>query len=129
MAGTMTEVRSFDGSQPRAVNMVNQIRLTWTADAAGAVTADTEAVNGTILRVVFNPLADAPTDNYDVTLTDEDGVDVLAGLGADRDTANTECVFPVDTTSGLPFSVAGVLSLTIAAAGDSNDGEIILYVR
>lgn len=95
----------------------------------------TPVISGEIVRVVFNPSADAPTDNYDVTLTDEQGVDVLMGLGANLDTVNTSNVRPgISFTDGVETSVAPVavddkLLLSVTNAGDSNDGVIVLYVR
>jgi hypothetical protein len=69
--------------------------------------------------------AAAPTDNYDVTIVDENGVDVLAGLGADRDTANTESK---DDDDGLLFVFANSLDLTVASAGTTGGGTVLLYV-
>jgi len=127
-AGTLALTKKFS-NPPEQNPSVQRYVLNWTADGSGNVTQDTsEPIEGVILRVVFNPVT-GPTDNYDVVLSDEDGIDVLQGLGANRDTANSEQVIPVDATSGLPIAVSGILSLGITNAGASKLGQIILYVR
>jgi hypothetical protein len=75
---------------------VTKIALAWTSTAGGVVTfLLAAAVSGVLLAVEFIPDAvAAPTDLYDVTLTDEQGIDVLAGQGADLSTANKSIVCP-----------------------------------
>jgi hypothetical protein len=114
-----------------------RIDLAWTCDAAGAVTEwyTRDCVRGRLSKVVFNPGTAAPTDNYDVTLLDTNGVDVLQGLGANRDTANTETVVPAieqlvgATTALLPVVVCDKLQLVIANAGNAKEGVISLYIE
>ena len=122
-SGTLTlSSRHFQGS-----NIVRH-SMTWVSDSAGAVTVTIPQITGEILRVVTNPGATAPTDNYDVVLNDEDGLDTLAAGGANRDTLNTEHFTPfVSTTQKI--SVAGDLSLLITNAGATKGGALILYVR
>lgn len=108
------------------------IRLTWESSADGNVIVQTARFHGTLLRVVINPASDAPTDNYDLTITDEDGADILQALGANRDTANTEQLVPLignGTTTAQPVSFANQLTFNITNAGDANNGEIVLYVE
>jgi hypothetical protein len=108
--------------------------IAWTSDGSGNYT---EAVNisGVILRVVTNPGSAAPTDNYDVTLIDEDGIDLLASQGLNRDTTTTENFCPGlsfsdgTTTSIIPMFHCGVATLTIANAGDSKTGAVVLYIQ
>jgi len=45
---------------------------------------------GRLLKLVTNPGAPAPVANYDIVLNDQNGHDVLEGVGANRHTANTE---------------------------------------
>ncbi len=118
-----------------------KVVVTWVSDdATGAVSGTTPfEVWGELVRVVTDPGAAglAPTDNYDIVLTDSEGVNLL-GLShddlVDRDTANTEQVYPAlrpdaaTTVSAYPV-VGGAITIAIAAAGNSNAGEIILYVR
>ncbi len=101
---------------------VRKITASWTSSAGGAAT-DTVTIDGAIVRVVTNPGATAPTANYDVTLIGPDGEDLAAGELADRHTSNTEQVFLTDT----PFHY-GDITVTIANAGDTKQGTVVLYV-
>ena len=107
------------------------ISLAWTCTAGGAVTANITALSGTLMRVVTNPGATAPTDDYDITLKDQDGLDILAGGGANRDTANTEefTPFGTDATFGTPMVFDGDLALAITTAGASKEGVLRLYIK
>ena len=131
MAGTITETHDDSRTGKCAI-------LAWTSDAAGAVsgTATTRKVSGVILRVTTIP-ADGPTDNYDVVLNDEDGIDVLQGFGADRDTTNAETITPLVSTTlsgnpvamGTPVAVNSTLTLVIANAGNAKSGTVRVYYR
>lgn len=86
MAGTVAQTHEKRGK-------IGVITLDWVADASDASVPDTELdepIGGRILAIETNPGGTAPTDNYDVTLVDAEGHDVLEGAGVDRDTANTE---------------------------------------
>lgn len=111
-------------------NMITKVTVPWTSDSSGDYTEDIVVPNGCVLRVVTDPEADtaAPTDNYDLTILDEQGMDVCGGLGADRDTANSEQFVPVIPTTTFPFAVGGTLTVTIAAAGDSKSGTVVIYI-
>lgn len=118
MAGTvtLTEIKS---------KPLKRIKWDWTATAGGA--ADKITVNGyygkVMACVTIPDTGTAPTDNYDITITDADGFDVLQGTGANRDTANTETAVP---TTDSP--VYGQLTLNVTNAGNAGKGVAILYV-
>lgn len=109
----------------------------WVSDASGdAEVVSGVAVSGAIARVVFIPSATAaPTANYDVTLTDSDGIDVLAGQGANLSDTVSSSVCPGiplkdgTTTSVILTIVDSILTLTVANAGDTKAGKVIVYVR
>jgi len=109
-------------------------RMSWTSDGSGDTTeVSPKAVSGQIERVVF---LHGDADNlYDITLTDPDGIDVLAGLGGNlavADDLNTSPGTPLldgTTTSVRPMVVNGILTLTVSNAGASKSGEVVLYVR
>ena len=103
---------------------VAKIKWTWTSATGGAASlATVGSYYGEVLALVTDPGATAPTDNYDITITDADGYDVMQGAGANRDTANTETAVP--TAKSVAF---GKLTLTIAAAGDEKVGATTLYI-
>jgi len=129
MAGTVAITYDRPAGMQRVV-------WTWTSDASGNVSGtDTGRITGEILRVVTNPGATAPTDNYDVVITDADGVDVLGGTGADRDTTSSEQFVPViqtvvgSNTYGSTVFVDSVLSLSITNAGNAKQGVVTMYLR
>jgi hypothetical protein len=92
-------------------------------------------ISGEIQRVVIDPQSPAPTDLYDITLTDEDSVDVLAGQGANVSTSATSIVCPGTplkdgtTVSVRPVVVDGILTLNITNAGNGGAGKVVVYVR
>ena len=67
----------------------------------------------------------APTADYDITVADNDGVDIALGALADRHTANTEYVAEA-SMAGVAHSL---LTISIAAAGDTKEGTLYLYIR
>ena len=116
------------------VGNIEKITASWTSDGSGD---QTQSINiyGVILRVVTDPGSPAPTDNYDVTLPDANGVDLFAAQGANRDTSNAEHFCPGlaftdgTTTSVMPISHYGAATLAVANAGDSKTGEVVIYVK
>lgn len=112
--------------------------ITWVSDAGGnAVVASSVAISGEIQRVVFIPATGglAPTTLYDLTLTDSDGVDVLAGQGANLAVPGNTHVCPGvplkdgTTTRVVPVVVDSVLTLNVTNAGASKAGTVVVYVR
>lgn len=123
MAGTITLSNHI---QPKRNGILGSMRFAWTSDTGGAVNGTTWVFNGRLERLVTNPGAAAPTANYDVTVVDEDGVDLLGGVGADRHTSTSEQAAPVLGTYFQPAH-AGTIEPKVANAGASKTGEIILY--
>lgn len=108
---------------------VKEIKYAWTSGSAGdagtASGATTNYYTGKLIWFVTDPGATAPTDNYDITITDANSIDVLAGAGADRDTANTEYV----AEASLGAVVESKLTINITNAGTSKVGTAYLYIR
>ena len=112
--------------------VIKKIKWEWTAHTDGKVAkttanaATSKIYNGELVRLITIPDGTtAPTDNYDAKIYDDDGVDVLIGAGADRDTADTEQVL----ASYLGVVANDKLTLEVDGAGDGAKGTIILYVR
>lgn len=126
-SGTLTVSQSgFGGSLERWT-------LDWGSDASGNCLATVRPVQGTIERVVFAPDSGStsPTLNYDMTLTDIDGVDVLAGTGANLSNAVTAStvVTEDDGTTYWPMATHGALTLAVTSAGASRGGIVRIYTR
>lgn len=111
--------------------------IDWVSASDGSATG-TVGLDGQLLKFVTNPGAVAPSDNYDITLVDEDGLDVAQGLLANRDTTNSEEVYPFKevTLTGtgtdkaaLPLYHVGPVTFTLANAGDTKAGQLKVYMR
>ncbi len=71
MTGTVATVETDHTS-------VKKIKWTWTSAAGGAASDTTVGYySGEVLCVVTDPGATAPTADYDLTITDSDGPDIL----------------------------------------------------
>ena len=127
MAGAITtyaKTRVFSNTEVHRFSFVAD-------DTDGSILskATLDPVHGFITRVVTNPGTPAPTDDYDITLTDTDGVDVLGGAGADRDTANSEQIMPLVGAVSVPCRVDSALTLAVSGNSvNSAEGEVIVYV-
>ena len=120
MAGTATYTE-------KQIGTTKLLKCAWTCDSSGVVsgTASTEVYDGEIIELATVPSAtDAPTDSYDLTILDDNGLDVLAGTGADRSATNTEYV-----VASLGAVASSKLTVTIANAGASKKGTVYLWVR
>lgn len=127
----------FD-DQDAALPMSNIAIMTldWTSNADGSCTASIPAVFGEILRVVTVPGEDTakPSDNYDLVLSDRDGLDLLNSLGANRDETNAEQFVPRLTITTNVESVplvmgGGFVELAVTNAGDSKSGRVRIYLK
>lgn len=114
---------------------MRSIALDWTCSAGGAVSGiPSSALSGVIERVAFVPGAGGvePSDDYDVTLLDEDGLDVLAGKGGNLAQATASQAVPLigdGTTTNQKVAIDGQLTLTVANAGNAKQGRVKLYYR
>jgi len=110
------------------IDGINRIIWDWTSTDAGAVVGSvtTFSYSGVVVRASFIPDTGdtAPTTAYDMTIKDEDGIDVLGGLGADLTTSNSYKVFG----DGLGVVRNSTLTLAITNAGDANGGKVILDI-
>lgn len=110
---------------------VKKIQWTWTAAADGTLTGGGSALttsneySGKVEALVTEPGASAPSVNYDITVSDDDSYDVLAGGGADRSDSATETVL----ASSLGIVANSKLTIAVAAAGDGGQGVTTVYIR
>ena len=105
---------------------VKLVTMDWTSAAGGTVssTNTTNSLNGEVYQVEINPDAstDAPTEGYDVTLSNANSVNILYGLGANLPAATTRTVKPC-------VFVDSKLSLCVTNAGDTKGGVVKIYLR
>lgn len=119
MAGTVSVSASVDQNKGLAV-----LTAAWVADKTTATVPDTdlpsnfiELIKGWYLYAVdTKPGEDdeAPTADYDVTLEDDYGFDILGGAGGDRSATTAERVMPLWGNNPLPAPIYGALILKIA---------------
>ena len=105
--------------------------FTWTGDSStGAVNSfTTQKITGYVFSGITNPGTTGPTDNYDITLKDENGVDVFGGELLNRDTANSEQAVPkIGNAYGTRF-VSSKLTFAVADQNvNSATGVLDVYV-
>lgn len=119
MAGTVTITEERLGN-------VHKITFDWLSTAGGAADGTTTyPYTGNILKIVTVPDSGGtqPSDDYDLTLTDEDGIDTANAQLVNRDDTNTEWV-----VSSLGAVVGDKLTLNVSAAGNAKGGICIVYV-
>lgn len=127
MAGTLTVTRD-PRRMPNTNKTVERIVVDWTSDASGNADVSIANLYGYLIKLVTDPGSTAPTDDYDITLVDENSIDALAGAGANRDTANTEQVYPVASGAQCPVFLCGTHTFTVANAGNAKVGRAVLYI-
>jgi len=110
---------------------VSVIALDWLSNATGDADCTVSGVRGLINRVTFKPDSGGtqPTNAYDITLKDEDGIDILVNGGANlSNTTATSIACMVVSGSGYwPMAVAGDLTLAVNDAGNAKGGIIRIY--
>lgn len=127
MAGTVTyEISKISKNLTKVI-------FTCTADASAATfpaTTTTDSFAGKLSRVVTNPGATAPQDNWDFTLADADGIDLLNSEGANRHTTTSQECFPKwpnAAGSGYVYAAKpfhGTLTLTVS--GNNVNSAIVV---
>lgn len=121
MAGTVTETHTARGP-------IGCVTLAIVADASdGSVpsTALVTKISGRLLALETDPGATAPTSNYDIVINDQNGIDVLQGVGANRHTSTTEKVPIVYSTTSMHPPVAKSDTLTMAVTNNSVNSALI----
>lgn len=125
MAGTLTVTQTrFQAGKGYG----NKFSIAWTSDASGNADVSVPNMNGWLVKLVTDPGATAPTDNYDITLVDENSIDALADTGLNRDTANTEQVYTLASGAQTPIFLTGTYTFTVANAGNAKQGTAVFYV-
>ena len=139
MAGSSMTFDYDDGyDRSGRAGTIRKVIVDWLSDdATGAVSGTSDKIVGELLKGVTDPDGDAaPSDNYDITLSDAEGANLLANCMddlADRDTANAETVdFIVsDGTGGTGARpvVSSPITVAVANAGNAKAGRLVLYYR
>ena len=125
MAGSITTTVSKK-------NSLVKYKMDWLADASGDVDVDAiPMIQGEIQSVHYFPDAGGtqPSDNYDLTMTDSYGVDILTGTGANLSQTTDTYAVPALSTYFKVVIEAGSYDLVIANAGNAKGGIVEVIVR
>jgi hypothetical protein len=112
--------------------------IAWTSDAAGAVSGTAVTLPaGTIVGVEFIPSASvAPSNLYDVTMTDAGGANILddgAGASVGLNLSDTTAAWKQPMVGGGAVTYvrrwipAGDYTPVVANAGNAKQGTIVIY--
>lgn len=128
---------TYEWQRPSTSAPAGYIRFKWTSTTTGnVILTTTDYLAGRVGRFVTNPGTTAPESNYDITITDEDSLDILNGAGANRHTSTTEVVYPQATgavagkTGAVEIPFAGLLTFNVTNASTglvARRGEATLY--
>ncbi len=107
---------------------VFQVSYVSSSAGGGLFTVSTlKDLTGWIVIVETDPGATTPTDDYDITLINSNGRDVMGGALANRDETNTEAVLPSISSTSTPVFNDGPLIITVTAIGNASTAEILIY--
>ena len=110
---------------------VYKYTFTWKGDSStGEVNSfTTPKITGYVFSGITNPGSTAPTDNYGITLSDDNGVDIFGGELLNRDTANSEQAVPkIGNAYGTRF-VNSKLTFAVASQSvNSATGVLDVYI-
>lgn len=146
MAGSATTITYDNGDMGADVGGRGGIRRVLidftTDDTTGSVACTTQKISGELIKIVTDPGSSAPDANWDVVLTDDEGVDLsihmddvaIAALIARHTTTTLETYLPLEDTAGTARIgawpvVCSPITVTVNNAGNSKTGQIILYYR
>lgn len=104
------------------------VQATLTSDGSGDASVQTSnTYKGFLVQFETDPDgSDAPTDNWDLTISDDYLSDITAGSGADRDTSNTEVKYQDDLHNGV--ACHGQLTFTGANMGSAKTAVVVAYI-
>ena len=111
--------------------------ITGSSSQTGTATGYTvgKDYDGEIVEIVTSPDSTAiPTDNYDIVITDKNGLDILVGSAMDRDTTTTEYLVKATTATGrlnnpLGYISASSMVFSVTNAGTEKRGRVFLYLK
>lgn len=116
------------------VSRFARLTVAATSTTTGALQVDTAGpIFGMLHAVETDPGVTSPTANWDLTVEDDHGLDVLQGEGANRSATTTEIELPAITNAGTtrygPVPLGSVLTFKVLNAGSQKDFEIILHIE
>jgi hypothetical protein len=100
---------------------IGKITITIVSDsAAGTASCTVYGIEGYVTRVVTVPGSTAPTDAWDFTLSDSDGVDIMGAKGTNGGSATvSNQIMPYIGADPFPPVVSGSLALACTNMGNA----------
>lgn len=122
-AGTVT----ITGQWVAMDQSMYEVTIAWTADTSDGSVPDTAFGVGVMrnIRGLYagcaetDPGSTKPTDDYDITIVDEYGLDIFGGTLGNRDETNTEQTYPKIVASGIYGTRPIASALTFKLANNS----------
>jgi len=103
------------------------VQATLTSNGGGASVTTTHSYKGFLVQFETDPDdSDAPTADWDLTISDDYLSDITAGSGADRHNANTEVRYQDDLHNGV--ACHGQLTFTGANMGSGKTAVVTAYI-
>jgi hypothetical protein len=134
--GTVTQTYTPIYSSEGNTNLAT-LTMVLTSDASGNASGETnmtitdQIAGKYIVTVTTNPdNTNAPTASYDITITDEDGIDVMGGALQDRSATASEQTVPA-LLSGvyLPRPITGTLTANMTSAGSGKTSTMTIIME
>ncbi len=116
--------------KPIGSGTIRLFQVSYVSSSAGGglfTCSTSKELTGWILEVETDPGATTPDDNYDITLLNANGRDVMGGALANRDQSTTEVTKPTVNGSSREAIVDGLLVITVTAMGNAKTAEILIY--
>ena len=107
---------------------IYKVKFVCVSDSDGTATgSSTNSYNAQVIRAIFDPDAAGtqPTDAYDVVVNDDDGYDILHGLGANL--TNAANVYKTNG-DGLGCCRNSNLNISASGMGEAKGATVILYL-
>ena len=104
--------------------------LAWVNDSSGdfTATANSQGINGVVMMAESIPSGTAvPTDQYDVTLKNDQSIDVFGGALGNLSNTTAGETMPLLNGSYGAIPVMGTLTIDITNAGNSKGGTIRIH--
>lgn len=123
-AGTVVYTEIFTKGARAGLDM-KLLRADWTSDASGNVngTPSPNSYDGVAIALATKPGVATPT-TYSVSFIDDQGLDLVCGLGVTRSISATEYI-----KAPLGAVAESQLTLNISGAGNAKQGTAWLWIR
>ncbi len=107
---------------------IEKIKAAWTSDSVNGNVSGTTTnfYSGKFIGLISVPGGTTPSDNYTVTVTDQDSVDLtLAGATGNQKAASTTYT----ASASMAGCAVSRLTFNVSSAGNSKNGTVYLLIQ